>query len=733
MRSREDQLPRELTQQLNSARAINLMTAQRQGSVTLFLVLTFTLAEMLSSIAMAQTQRELDINSGGGLFARMWRTEACPHAESPRGPSVVRNREGELLLMFASKESQTRKDVLVVARSADGGKTWSDPHTVFTPASGAPTALGTLTCLSSGRLMAPLVDAATVRMLVSDDDGNTWKASDPIDCSPLRQATPYSRLVESGGTLLMSVFGKLPADEGLAPCSGLLRSRDGGKTWGTFTVIACDRAERKVAYGPTAVHADAGGKLLALISVDKTFLYRSLSTDGGHTWSEPDQRLLACNPTLASVGSTLACVDQDPTVRGVIRVQFSHNLFDSWRCDRMLEHFVRGEYASALALDEDHLLLVYDRGGLTKDGGALVTGGIEVVMMQRNPAAPPPPVMGIPPEERDRWELSEEFTCSVDFGTLSPTPDGKLITCSGGRIRVTSDGKTFEDVASPPPDGKDGIIRVLRSGRWVLAASEMSFYHEAKEERHATSPDGYLYWKRSDTEVLIDIRTYYSDDRGQTWQGGKKLDISPLVWATIGGRLFVQDDGTVLMPVYGGLNKEDTSCRLDCSGVFRSTDGGKSWGDFSPVAYDRAHRKICYNETEIQTMPDGTWVALIRTEWVFHGPGEPASSVVCFSTDLGRSWTKPEFAFIGAVPSLVLLPDGGLAWSGSWQRVRISYDGGHTWSRELPSHTTHYANIQWLDKDNLLVHDSGAANVKACIYRRIPAGATDFIRRDREP
>ena len=72
------------------------------------------------------------------------------------------------------------------------------------------------------------------------------------------------------------------------------------------------------------------------------------------------------------------------------------------------------------------------------------------------------------------------------------------------------------------------------------------------------------------------------------------------------GRFVEESDGTVVLPVMGSLSDEDSSSRIDCIGLFRSTDSGQTWGDFSLVAYDKQDRDIAYNEYEIQPMPDGT-------------------------------------------------------------------------------------------------------------------------------
>ena len=697
------------------------------------------------------TARELDRKAGGSLFARMWRTAACTNEQikNPCCPSIERNSQGDLLLMSTYEPTKRSSAVLGLAISKDEGKTWSNPRAVYSPANkkAVPTATGTLTRLASGELVAPFAEGDEVRLLVSKDDGGTWKASKAIDCSPLLQAKPHSRLVEHNGELLMSLFGKLPVTDKQAPCSGLLRSRDGGKTWGNFTVIACDRKESKTEFGSTAVYADADGRMLALISVGNQFIYRSTSSDGGKSWSEPDQRLLACNPILVSVGRTLACVNQATAIRGPIRVQFSENLFDSWRCDRTLDFNIRGQYSAAIALDADRLLVVHDRAGIEPVVPNIYPppdeGGIEVAMMQRNPNAPALPETLIPPEKRDNWVWEQTVTSSIEkgFGHLAQKPDGTtLYSLSGiyensqtGIYASTDGGRTFEEVAKAP---RSGLFGVLRSGRWLIAAWEenISFAVPNTDPPRVASSDGYAYFSGDiGSQFIFKLWIYYSDDQGKTWQGSNKpIDINPLVWVLPYGRFIEQDDGTVVMTVYGCFSDRDTWYRKDCSGIFRSTDGGKTWGDFSVVAYDHDskpsdpiefNRESAFNEMDIQPMPDGTWVAVMRGTWPSSRGIVPSS--VSFSKDRGRTWTKPEYAFMKGVPDLALLPDGGLACSTAGNMVHFSYDGGHTWSREISSRTEHYPCVYVVgkDEDYLFVCDRWKKK-RASIWRRIPAGST---------
>ena len=692
-----------------------------------------TFMVLAATSCSSQMQWELDRKSANGYFARMWRTAACEEIDAPRCPSLARSRAGEILLMFAYQPPGNSSGVLAIVTSTDEGKIWSAPRTVYQAKAGVPEARGSLTQLQSGRLMAPFVDENAVHVLVSDDHGKTWNATGPFS-SPLKHAVPSGSLIELDGELLMPLYGELPIDGKGAPCSGLLRSQDGGLTWPRFAEIACDRDGRKIGYGPTAVYATPAGPMLALISVGNSDVYRSVSTDNGKTWLQPEQRMLANRPVLTAVGSTLACAMKDRS--NVVRVSFSDNLYESWRCDRMPDQDIKGENFGILALDDERVLVVHDRGDFRPEGrGTPVTKGIEVVMFQRNPACPPVPKAIVPVEQRDTWELAyllPEFSVETGYGLTCVTPDGRLLAWSGGTIYEIYDGARKVKAIAKAPTGVDrqsfdpGAFSALKNGRWIVAAREDEIEDWTGTTKSlGRNADGYDYYQRTGIKGFIRFRIYYSDDEGETWHGGKRADIRPLAWAHANGRFIEQEDGTLVLPVFGCLSDEDTSSRIDCAGIFRSKDGGESWGDFTLVAYDEKGKEIAYNEIDIEPMPNGTWVAAIRTEWRSHHTGEAASMSVAFSTDEGRTWTKPELTFWGAVPDLAHLPDGGIVCATSFSRLRFSYDGGHTWSRELQAHVASgshsYPGVERIDDDHLFVFGRWQGR-GACVYRRVPAG-----------
>ena len=173
--------------------------------------------------------------------------KALPQCDDP---SICKAADGLLLLLFTrhthQQENEGLGDLLLV-RSNDGGLTWSEqPELIYAGRNGEPLAVGTLTALSDGRMLAPFAElsdkqaSSRVRILMSDDGGKTWRVDDPQVTVPLVWWAPSGRVVEADDrTLVMPVYGAASQADLKATIynCGLLRSSDEGKTWGDFSWI----------------------------------------------------------------------------------------------------------------------------------------------------------------------------------------------------------------------------------------------------------------------------------------------------------------------------------------------------------------------------------------------------------------------------------------------------------------------------------------------------------------
>ena len=273
--------------------------------------------------------------------------------------------------------------------------------------------------------------------------------------------------------------------------------------------------------------------------------------------------------------------------------------------------------------------------------------------------------------------------------------------------------------------GSPALVTQLASGRLLCGTMEWLATEDMAVESEVTGyRGGYALWDPDRGTVYKNrLHVVYSDDEGKTWQGTEQpIDISPLEggWAVPYGRFIEGADGTISMTVYGCLSEQDTRERLDCCGLFRSSDDGESWGDFCLIAYDEAERWTAYNEMDIAVVSDQLWVAFMRTEYRISDNGAAWMSRA-ISTDGGHTWSQPELCFIGGVPTVELLPDGAIA-VGHSGGVHLTYDLGRTWSRILPAGG--YAVPILLDNHTLLVGNQHWA-VKGGsfdVWRRIPAG-----------
>ena len=119
---------------------------------------------------------------------------------------------------------------------------------------------------------------------------------------------------------------------------------------------------------------------------------------------------------------------------------------------------------------------------------------------------------------------------------------------------------------------------------------------------------------------------------------------------------------------------------------------GKTFSQVAHMEYPADGDKYPYlsggfSDSDFEWMPDGSMVWFFRSNW-FASTGEEWSPMYWSrSTDMGKSWTRPDkFSDLGTLPRLVNLPCGTTlicyARPGTFVQASLD-DGGTAWSEPL--------------------------------------------------
>jgi hypothetical protein len=127
--------------------------------------------------------------------------------------------------------------------------------------------------------------------------------------------------------------------------------------------------------------------------------------------------------------------------------------------------------------------------------------------------------------------------------------------------------------------------------------------------------------------------------------------------------------------------------------VGESADGGQTWRYLTTIGYDQIGSEG-YNEGSMRRLPNGEWLAVMRTgnNRDFKCQDNPIMWSV--SKDEGRTWTKPQRTGLeGAFPSLAVLCDGLLAIGHGRPGAMLAFsaDGGRTWTDRTCVDATPYS------------------------------------------
>lgn len=211
-------------------------------------------------------------------------------------PGLTLCPDGSLLATYrsASAHGWAPGSATKAVRSTDLGQTWSAPWTIYTDP-GEDIGFGMLTTLSDGRIAcigqyrsaAPATGALCI-IIFSSDNGTTWSAPITIPFTFTDFSYAAGNVIElTNGNLLAIGYGKNTADTYTS--TRTMISTDGGVTWGTERTVANGTTDSKP-YNEAVIGYMPNGQILALIRSEESptkNIYKSISTDGGLTWSAP--------------------------------------------------------------------------------------------------------------------------------------------------------------------------------------------------------------------------------------------------------------------------------------------------------------------------------------------------------------------------------------------------------------------------------------------------------------
>lgn len=249
---------------------------------------------------------------------RLVKVYAAPTYDAFPAAEIVLGRD--LLVVFRAGDGHVGTDGrIVMARSTDGGGTWSARTVYDDPRLDDRSHLG-LTRIGS-RLLLPFYKHNGERpvgafLLNSSNGGQRWSRPSAIASGSLLWLAPYGRVLQLRKRLLLPAY----ANSSAGVLSLLLESFDGGRTWRRRSTIA----EGGLGFSETSIAVPAPDRLLAVVraGIGQPFpsVYSVESSDGGRSWSAP--RLLfqrAVAPDLINLrsGRLLLCVGQRSAQPGI--------------------------------------------------------------------------------------------------------------------------------------------------------------------------------------------------------------------------------------------------------------------------------------------------------------------------------------------------------------------------------------------------------------------------------
>lgn len=319
-----------------------------------------------------------------------------------------RNSEGDFIALndgrvlfvythFTSGAGDYAEAHLAARISGDGGETWNAEDAVVVSHEGGHNVMSvSLLRLQNGAiallyLRKVAFDDCIPQLRISTDEGQSWSEPNPCITDPGGYyVVNNDRMVQlKSGRLLIPAArhvlkGETEFGRGQALCA---ISDDNGGTWRlSESLLSVPPAVKSGLQEPLVLEL-LDGRVLMLCRTSDGAQYRSLSADGGVTWSAPEKTALASPTSPATLerfpdSTDLLLVWNDHTdvedalkgKRTPLRAAISQDDGHTWRVTRTLEDLADGWYCyTAMDFLQGHVLLGYCAGDKRQENGLQTT------------------------------------------------------------------------------------------------------------------------------------------------------------------------------------------------------------------------------------------------------------------------------------------------------------------------------------------------------------------------
>lgn len=202
---------------------------------------------------------------------------------------------GDLLCVWFSGEAEGKSNVaILMSRLPHGTREWTKPQ-VLSQQSGRSAQNPVLFSAPGGRLWlfhtSQIADEgqknSEVRFLTSDDGGKSWSQVKPLFQKP-GSFIRHPLVVLGGGEWLLPMYYTPEGSE--RHYSAIKISKDHGKTWSEYVIEGSNGLVQ-----PNVVKLSDGSLVAFFRSRYADWIYKSISRDGGRTWTTPEPTQLPNN------------------------------------------------------------------------------------------------------------------------------------------------------------------------------------------------------------------------------------------------------------------------------------------------------------------------------------------------------------------------------------------------------------------------------------------------------